>query len=128
MSTGALSLVITAMHAGVEVCFANPGTTEMPIVVALANVPGVRVVLHVFRCGYTRATAGWPRTTGRPAATRLLLGLGLANGLANLYNAQCAHTPIVNWIGAHPAGSSALDAPRTSDITALTKTVGRSKV
>ena len=48
MNTGAFSLVDTALSAGVEVCFANPGTTEMPIVAALDRVAGMCVVLGLF--------------------------------------------------------------------------------
>jgi acetolactate synthase I/II/III large subunit len=124
MSTGALSLVHTALHAGVEVCFANPGTTEMPIVVALESTPGMRVVLGLFEGVCTGAADGWARMTGRPAATLLHLGPGFANGIANLHNARRAHTPIVNWIGDHATRHLAFDAPLTSDIAALTGSVG----
>ena len=124
MSTGALSLVNTALRAGVEVCFANPGTTEMPIVVALDRIPGMRVVLGLFEGVCSGAADGWARMTGRPAATLLHLGPGLANGLANLHNARRARTPVVNWIGDHATRHLAFDAPLTSDIAALTGSVG----
>ncbi len=124
MGTGAFSLVETARHAGVEVCFANPGTTEMPIVVALDRVPGIRVVLGLFEGVCTGAADGWARMTGRPATTLLHLGPGLANGLANLHNARRARTPVVNWIGEHATHHQAFDAPLTSDIAALTGSVG----
>jgi acetolactate synthase-1/2/3 large subunit len=124
MSTGAFSLVETALRAGVAVCFANPGTTEMPIVVALDRVPGMRVVLGLFEGVCTGAADGWARMTGRPAATLLHLGPGLANGLANLHNARRARTPVVNWIGDHAARHLAFDAPLTSDIAALAGSVG----
>lgn len=124
MSTGALSLVDTARRAGVEVCFANPGTTEMPMVVALDRVPGMRVVLGLFEGVCTGAADGWARMTGRPAATLLHLGPGFANGLANLHNARRARTPVVNWIGEHATRHLAFDAPLTSDIAALTGSVG----
>lgn len=124
MSTGALTLVETAVYAGVEVCFANPGTTEMPIVVALDRVPGMRVVLGLFEGVCTGAADGWARMTGRPAATLLHLGPGLANGLANLHNARRARTPVVNWIGDHATRHLAVDSPLTSDIVALTGSVG----
>jgi acetolactate synthase-1/2/3 large subunit len=58
MNTGALSLVETALHAGVEVCFANPGTTEMPIVAVLDRAPGMRVVLGLFEGVCTGAADG----------------------------------------------------------------------
>lgn len=124
MRTGALSLVETALGAGVEVCFANPGTTEMPIVVAFDRVPGMRVVLGLFEGVCTGAADGWGRMTGRPAATLLHLGPGFANGIANLHNARRAHTPVINWIGNHATRHLAFDAPLTSDIAALTGSVG----
>ncbi len=124
MSTGALSLIETALRAGVEVCFANPGTTEMPIVAALDRLDGIHVVLGLFEGVCTGAADGWARMTGRPAVTLLHLGPGLANGLANLHNARRARTPVVNWIGDHAARHIAFDAPLASDIAALTGTVG----
>ncbi len=61
MSTGAFSLVDTARGAGVEVCFANPGTTEVQVVMALEGVPGMRVVLGLFEGVCTGAADGWTR-------------------------------------------------------------------
>src|SRR5512136_1814672 len=124
MSTGAQSLVNTALRAGVEVCFANPGTTEMPIVVALDRVPGMRVVLGLFEGVCTGAADGWARMTSRPAATLLHLGPGFANGIANLHNAKRARTPVVNWIGDHATHHLKFDPPLTMDIAALTGSVG----
>jgi acetolactate synthase I/II/III large subunit len=122
MSTGALSLVKTAVHGGIEVCFANPGTTEMPLVAALDRVPGFRVVLGLFEGVCTGAADGWARLTGRPAAALLHLGPGFANGIANLHNARRARMPVVNWIGEHATGHLPFDAPLTSDIAALAGT------
>jgi len=124
MRTGAVSLVETAVRAGVEVCFANPGTSEMPVVLAMDQVPGMRVVLGLFEGVCTGAADGWARMTGRPAATLLHLGPGFANGLANLHNARRARSPVVNWIGDHATWHLACDAPLTSDIAALTGYVG----
>jgi acetolactate synthase-1/2/3 large subunit len=42
---GAEAIVATAVSNGVEICFTNPGTTELPVVVALDAVPGTRGVL-----------------------------------------------------------------------------------
>jgi acetolactate synthase-1/2/3 large subunit len=116
---GAESLVHTARAAGVEVCFANPGTTEMPLVVALDSVPGVRAVLGLFEGVCTGAADGWSRMRGRPALTLLHLGPGLANGLANLHNARRARSPMVNLIGDHATWHQAADAPLASDIASL---------
>jgi len=96
----------------------------MPIVLALDRIPGMRVVLGLFEGVCTGAADGWARMRGRPAATLLHLGPGFANGIANLHNARRARTPVVNWIGDHATRHLAFDAPLTSDIAALTGSVG----
>ncbi len=117
--TGAEHLIETAVAAGVEVCFANPGTTEMPLVAALDAVPGMRAVLGLFEGVCTGAADGYGRMTGKPAMTLLHLGPGLANGLANLHNARRAHSPVVNVVGDHATWHLGADAPLTSDIVSL---------
>ncbi len=104
---------------GVEVCFANPGTTELPLVRALDAVPGIRPVLGLFEGVCTGAADGWGRLRGAPALTLLHLGPGLANGLANLHNARRARTPVVNLVGDMATWHRAADAPLTSDIASL---------
>jgi acetolactate synthase-1/2/3 large subunit len=123
-TSGALALVRTAAELGVGVCFANPGTTEMPLVSALDQVPGVRAVLGLQENVCTGAADGYARMTGQAALTLLHLGPGLANGLANLHNARRAHSPIVNLVGDHASWHLPYDAPLTSDIAALAGTVG----
>jgi acetolactate synthase-1/2/3 large subunit len=122
---GAESLVRTAVAAGVDVCFANPGTTEMPLVAALDAVPGMRGVLGLFEGVCTGAADGYGRMTGRPALTLLHLGPGFANGVANLHNARRAPSPVVNLIGDHATWHLAADAPLTSDIASLASPVSR---
>src|SRR5215469_2194237 len=90
---GAEALVATAVSAGIEVCFANPGTTELPLVVALDSVPGLRSILCLHENVATGAADGYGRMAGKPAMCLLHLGVGLANGLTNLHNARRAITP-----------------------------------
>jgi acetolactate synthase-1/2/3 large subunit len=122
--TGAEALLHAAAAGGVDVCFANPGTTEMPLVAALDRVPGVRAVLGLHENVCTGAADGYARISGRAAMTLLHLGPGLANGIANLHNARRAHTPIVNIVGDHTSWHLPFDAPLTSDIAGLAGTVG----
>jgi acetolactate synthase-1/2/3 large subunit len=122
--TGADALIQAAARSGVDVCFANPGTTEMPLVAALDEVPGVRAVLGLHENVCTGAADGYTRISGRPAITLLHLGPGLANGVANLHNARRARTPLVNIVGDHASWHLPYDAPLTSDIAALAGTVG----
>ena len=121
--TGAESLLRTAVGAGVEVCFANPGTTEMDIVGALDEVAEMRTVLGLFEGVCTGMADGYGRMTDKPALTLLHLGVGLGNGIANLHNARRARTPIVNLIGDHPTAHIPYDAPLTSDIETMAKPV-----
>ncbi len=116
---GARALLSTLVDAGVDVCFANPGTSEMHFVAALDDVPAMRGVLCLFEGVVTGAADGYGRVAGRPAATLLHLGPGLGNGLANLHNARRARTPIVNIVGDHATYHARYDAPLQSDIASI---------
>lgn len=105
----------------VDVCFANPGTSEMHFVAALDRKPEMRCILGLSEGVVTAAADGFARMTDRPAATLLHLGPGLANGLANLHNARRARTPVVNVVGDHASYHLQYDAPLTSDIEGLAK-------
>ena len=120
---GAQSLLHTLVNCEVEVCFGNPGTSEMHFVAALDSVPRMRSVLCLFEGVVTGAADGYGRIAGKPAATLLHLGPGLANGLANLHNARRASTPIVNVVGDHATYHLQYDAPLTSDIVGFARPV-----
>jgi acetolactate synthase I/II/III large subunit len=120
---GARALLRTLVDAGVDVCFANPGTSEMHFVAALDDVPEMRAVLSLFEGTATGAADAYARMTGRPAAVLLHLGPGLSNGLANLHNARRGGSPVVLVVGDHARSHKRLDAPLESDIDALAGTV-----
>ena len=116
---GAESLVRTLVHNDVDVCFANPGTSEMHFVGALDKVSGIRCVLGLFEGVLTGAADGYYRMSGRPASTLLHLGPGLANALASIHNAKKAHSGMVNIIGQHTLQHLKVESPLTSDIEAI---------
>ena len=120
---GAQALIRTLVDAGVDVCFMNPGTSEMHFVAALDDVPEMRGVLALFEGVATGAADGYGRMAGRPAAVLLHLGPGLGNGLANLHNARKAHTPIVNIVGDHATYHKQFDAQLESDIPTVARNV-----
>jgi acetolactate synthase I/II/III large subunit len=120
---GAGAVLRTLADSGVRLCLANPGTSEMHMVAALDEVPGMRPVLCLFEGVATGAADGYGRMTGRPAAVLLHLGPGLANGLANLHNARRARTPLLAIVGDHATYHKRFDAPLESDIEALAGTV-----
>src|SRR5438270_2896636 len=113
---GAESLVRTLVEGGVEVCFTNPGTSEMHFVAALDRVDGMRCVLCLAEGSVTGAADGYARMADKPASTLLHLGPGLANGLTNIHNARRGFTPMVNIVGEHATYHRAYDAPLASDI------------
>ncbi len=118
---GAESLVRTLLNGDVNVCFANPGTSEMHFVSALDRVEGVRCILGLFEGVVTGAADGYYRMAGKPAATLLHLGPGLGNGLANLHNAKKARSGIVNVVGEHAGYHIQYDAPLTADIEGVAR-------
>ena len=118
---GAESLVTTLVDSGVDVCFANPGTSEMHFLAALEN-PRMRSVLCLYEGVCTGAADGYFRMADKPASTLLHLGPGLANGLSNLHNAKRARSAIVNVVGEHALSHLKYDAPLKSDLDGIART------
>jgi len=120
---GAESLLRTAAAAGIRVCFANPGTTELPLVAAFDSDTGIRPILCLFEGVCSGAADGYARMSGGPAMTLLHLGPGFANGIANFHNARRARSAIFNVIGDHASWHLASDPPLASDIESLARPV-----
>ena len=120
---GAHALLRTLVDAGIETCFANPGTSEIHFVAALDQVPEIRAVLTLFEGVATGAADGYARMADAPAATLLHLGPGLGNGLANLHNARRAKVPVVNIVGDHATFHTQYDVPLQSDIETVARSV-----
>lgn len=112
-------LVETLCNAGVEVCFLNPGTTEVQTIIALERNQKIRPVSTIFEAVATGAADGYARMSGKPAMTLLHQGVGLANGLSNLHNAQKAHMPVVNIVGQHSRNHQRYNVPLMSDVAAF---------
>jgi acetolactate synthase I/II/III large subunit len=121
--TGAEILVKTVKQSGIEVCFANAGTTEIPMLNAFDSIPGMRTVLGLFEGVCTGAADGYGRILDKPAMTLLHHGPGFANGIANLHNARRAGIPLLNIVGDHASWHRRADAPLTMDIEKLAETV-----
>jgi len=120
---GAQALMKTLVDAGVEVCFSNPGTSEMHFVAALDSEPNMRAVLALFEGVATGAADGYARMADKPAATLLHLGCGLGNGLANLHNARKGKVPMINIVGDHATYHVKYDAQLQSDIETVARNV-----
>ncbi len=122
---GADALVQASAASGLEVCFANPGTTEMAMVEALRQSTEVRSVLALFEGVASGAADGYARMAGKPASVMLHLGPGLGNATANLHNARRGQSPVVNWVGDHTTWLLPHDPPLSSDIDAIARGTSR---
>ena len=115
---GAEKLLETLVASGVDVCFSNPGTSEMQLVSASGNNEGMRAILCLFEGVVSGAADGYARMSDKPALTLLHVGSGFSNSMANLHNAKRAHSPVVNIVGDHATYHLQYDAPLTSDVPA----------
>ncbi|WP_281967172.1 acetolactate synthase large subunit [Roseovarius nanhaiticus] len=113
---GAESVVRSLHAAGVDTCFANPGTSEMQFVDALDRTKLMHCVLGLFEGVVTGAADGYARMARKPAVTLLHLAPGFANAAANLHNAKKARVPMVNLVGDHALRHRKYDAPLSADV------------
>lgn len=118
---GAEALIESLSAGGVDVCFANPGTSEMHLVAAIDKHPKMRAILGLFEGVVTGAADGYGRMADKPAVTLLHLGPGLENGGANLHNAKRARSPVINIVGDHATDHLKYDAPLTSDLAGIAR-------
>lgn len=120
---GAETLVKTMLASGVDVCFANPGTSEMHFVAALDAHPDMRCILCLFEGGASGAADGYYRMSGRVAATLLHLAPGFGNAWANLHNARKAQAGVFNVMGEHASYHLQHEAPLKGDTEGISRTI-----
>jgi acetolactate synthase I/II/III large subunit len=120
---GAETLVKTLLASNVNVCFANPGTSEMHFVAALDQHPEMRCILCLFEGGASGAADGYFRMSGEVAATLLHLAPGFGNAFANLHNARKAQSGIVNIVGDHATYHMKYETPLRGDTVGISQTI-----
>ncbi len=120
---GAESMLETLVNNGVEVCFTNPGTSEMHMVSAIGASQQMRSILCLFEGNCSGAADGYARMAGKPACTLFHLGPGLSNASANIHNARKANSPMINLVGDHATYHKKYDAPLNSDVIGLSEPV-----
>src|SRR5262245_62820153 len=86
---------------GVEVIFGNPGTTELPLMDALAVETTPRYVLALQEGAVMAMAGGYAQASGRLAAVNVHVAPGLGNALGMLYDAQKAGAPMLVTAGQH---------------------------
>src|SRR6516164_6792656 len=86
---------------GVEILFGNPGTTELPLMDALAVEKELRYVLGLQEATVIGMADGYAQASGKLAVVNLHVTPGLGNAMGMLYDAQKAGSPILVTAGQH---------------------------
>ena len=110
---------------GVRHVFGNPGTTELPLVDALAGVDDISYVLALQEATAVGMADGYAQATGRPALLNLHTSAGLGNAIGNLTNAQANGTPLVVTAGQQDRRHLHHDPLLAGDLVGLARPVSK---
>jgi benzoylformate decarboxylase len=110
---------------GVRHIFGNPGSTELPLIDALADADDLRYVLCLQEATAVGMADGYAQATGRPAFLNLHTSAGLGNAIGNLTNAQTIGTPLVVTAGQQHYGHIEADPLLAGDLVGLARPVSK---
>jgi benzoylformate decarboxylase len=99
--------------------FGNPGSTELPLIDALAGVDDLQYVLALQEATAVGMADGYAMATGRPAFLNLHTSAGLGNAIGNLTNARAMGTPLVVTAGQQDERHLAADPMLSGPLTEL---------
>ena len=125
MTTGAEVLLDVLRSEGVTHLFGNPGTTELPLIDALAAVDDLRYVLALQEATAVGMADGYAQVTGRPSFLNLHTSAGLGNAIGNLTNAVANRSPIVVTAGQQDRRHIVSDPLLAGDLVGLARPVSK---
>ena len=102
--TGGQLLLALLRQEGVSVIFGNPGTTELPLMDALAAEHDIRYVMALQESVALAMADGYARASGRLGVVNLHAAPGLGNAFGMLYDAQKAGAPLLVTAGQQAQG------------------------
>ena len=102
--TGRSAFLAVLKDEGVTHLFGNPGTTELPIMHALAEHPDLNYVMAMQESLVVAMADGFSRASGQLTAANVHVAPGLGNALGSLYNAKFTGTPIILTAGQQEQG------------------------
>lgn len=123
--TGRDALLEVLRSEGVTHLFGNPGTTELPLMDALATVDDMHYVLALQEATAVGMADGYAQVTGRPALLNLHTSAGLGNAIGNLTNAQANGTPLVVTAGQQDRRHLHHDPLLAGDLVGLATSVSK---
>src|ERR1700712_5859628 len=101
MMPGKIALLELLKQEGVRIMFGNPGTTELPLMDALATERELRYILALEEAPAMGMADGYAQASGQCAVVNLHAAPGLGNAMGMLYDAQKAGSPILVTAGQH---------------------------
>ncbi|MQA97030.1 MAG: thiamine pyrophosphate-binding protein [Streptosporangiales bacterium] len=122
------ALLEIARSEGVDRIFGNPGTTELPLIDALADADDLEYVLGLQEHAVVAMADGYARATGRPAMVSLHVAAGVANGLIGLLNAMRSRTPLVVVAGQQDRRHLIQDPMLSGDLVGLAQAATKSAI
>jgi benzoylformate decarboxylase len=123
LTPGQEALLEVLRTEGVRHVFGNPGSTELPLLDALAQAGEPEYVLALQEAVVVGMADGYAQATGRPALVSLHTAAGLGNAIGNLTNAQANATPLVVTAGQQDRRHLVADPLLSGDLVGLARPV-----
>ena len=108
-SSGRSAFLKLLVDEGVTHLFGNPGTTELPLMEVVPDVPELRYVLGLQEAVVVAMADGYARASHRLAACSLHVAPGLGNAIGALYNAKFSGSPLIVTCGQQEQGHGLLE-------------------
>ncbi|NQU56560.1 MAG: thiamine pyrophosphate-binding protein [Rhodospirillales bacterium] len=102
--TGRSAFLALLKDEGISHLFGNPGTTELPIMHALAEHPDLTYVLGLQESLVVAMADGYSRASGKLVACNVHVAPGLGNAMGSLFNAKFTGTPMILTAGQQEQG------------------------
>ena len=119
--SGKRALLELLKQEGVALMFGNPGTTELPLMDALAVEDELGYVLALQEAAVMAMADGYAQASGKLAAVSLHVTPGLGNAMGMLYDAQKAGSPILVTAGQHDQDFSVTEPILWADLPTLAR-------
>jgi benzoylformate decarboxylase len=119
--TGKRALLELLRQEGVDIIFGNPGTTELPLMDALAAEDRLRYVLGLQEAAVMAMADGYAQASGRLAVVNLHVAPGLGNAMGMLYDAQKSGAPVLVTAGQHDQSFTVTEPILWADLPVLAR-------
>ena len=120
---GASVLLEVLRSEGVRYVFGNPGTTELPLMDALLEMPDISYIWALQEASVVAMADGYAHAARRPGFINLHTAGGLGHGLGNLFNASVSGTPLVVTAGQQDSRHTVTDPLLFGDLVRMARPI-----